>query len=332
VGFAFYYYVTRDPEVLEDILRVKEYIFRTYLRPNLDLLAWVRADPPSRKECDELDQNHREVDREELVAQLDQASAYMVLLTPLLPEPIRAEWKQDLIWLAHTLISHFYSPASHVFWGSISAGEPNKLGTWHTDFGHTIKAMWMIYLIGKMTDDHELQQFALNEAPRVLADAYVASNGSWASGWKADGTLDKDKVWWTYAELDQMTATLALGNNAYREELRHTYDYWFKYMVDHKYHEVWHEVSAESNSPNMSIPKQHQWKNGYHTFEHALVGYITAQALRGEPVVLHYALRENIRNPILQPYFFRGHVTGEVMRQSILKGHQHLTVTFSDVR
>jgi hypothetical protein len=37
------------------------------------------------------------------------------------------------------------------------------------------------------------------------------------------------------------------------------------------------------------LPKQWQWKNAYHSFEHALVGYIVAQQLQGEPVTLYYA-------------------------------------------
>jgi hypothetical protein len=48
------------------------------------------------------------------------------------------------------------------------------------------------------------------------------------------------------------------------------------------------------------------WKNGYHSLEHALVGYITSQALHGKPVVLYYAFKPNATDMTLSPYFYSG--------------------------
>ena len=41
--------------------------------------------------------------------------------------------------------------------------------------------------------------------------------------------------------------------------------------------------------PSDMSPKQWEWKNAYHSFEHALVGYIVAQQLNDKPVTLYYA-------------------------------------------
>jgi hypothetical protein len=46
------------------------------------------------------------------------------------------------------------------------------------------------------------------------------------------------------------------------------------------------------------LPKQWQWKNAYHCFEHALVGYIVAQQLQGEMVTLYYAFPAIRRPPL----------------------------------
>jgi hypothetical protein len=86
LGIGFYYYLTRDSEVLRDILETKEFIFKTYYNSDLDLLQWHLQDGNDGKALDK-----------ELVAQLDQLNAYMLLLTPILPEPYQTEWKHDMI-------------------------------------------------------------------------------------------------------------------------------------------------------------------------------------------------------------------------------------------
>lgn len=61
-------------------------------------------------------------------------------------------------------------------------------------------------------------------------------------------------------------------------------------MVDHEHGEVWHLVYFPSMKTR--YPKAHLWKNGYHSFEHALVGYITDQEHQGQPVKLFFAFKD----------------------------------------
>jgi hypothetical protein len=113
-------------------------------------------------------------------------------------------------------------------------------------------------------------------------------------------------VWWIYAELDQMAATLSLKDCSYLRYLIPGYHYWSKYMVDHEHGGVWHMIDAFSNKSH--FPKAHLWKNGYHSFEHALIGYITSKALRNKPVELYYAFKIVPNKETVNPYFFRGDV------------------------
>ncbi len=54
--------------------------------------------------------------------------------------------------------------------------------------------------------------------------------------------------------------------------------------------------------------KQHQWKNGFHSFEHAVVGYLAAQALAGEPATLYFAVTGAGAATRWRPYTFDGRV------------------------
>jgi len=294
LGLAMYYYLTRDEAVLRDIKRLKHHIFSQYWNPEWKALQWVKKESP--------DGEHL---RQELVAQLDQVNAYLLLLTPILPEPDRKEWTADLKRLAMTLLRDYHDTERHLFWGTIHNPAQKKLGSRHTDFGHSAKAYWMLERIGRLTKDPALVDLATTGAKAVLKQAYLPESGTWGSRLRPDGTVDTGKEWWIYAELDQLAATLALSDPAQAGPLPRTADFWFRVMVDHQGHEVWGGAGGPKLEP-WEGPKIHQWKSGYHSAEHALVGYLTAQALRGEAATLYFAPKD--AKALLKPYFFEGTV------------------------
>ena len=315
LGMAMYYYLTRDPEVLKDLVRLKEHIFKAYWDPDQGLLKWVVQGPA------------RETGRVELVAQLDQINAYLLLLAPILPEPLRTQWRGDLSRLAKLMVARFYAPERHLFWGTLH--EPKALGTRHTDFGHTAKALWMINRIGQLTGDPDLIRFAATEAPIVLAMAKLP-DGTWGSRLRADGSVETFKEWWIYAELDQLAETLALKDARWAKGLDATAAFWLESMVDHEHHEVWGGVGGKGEAPS-GLPKIHQWKSGYHSAEHALVGYLTSRTLEAQPATVYFALPD--RKDQVRPYVFEGKVDG--IKYTPLPGFAGLTkaaVTFSGLR
>ncbi|MEG4107973.1 AGE family epimerase/isomerase [Microcoleus sp. S13_C5] len=297
LGISFYYYLTRDPEVLPDILAVKDYIFKTYYNPKLKALQWQLKDGDGGKALDK-----------HLTAQLDQMNAYMVLITPLLPETYQAEWKQDLVTISNIMLEQFYSPNDNLFFYAANSPLDRDIQNTKVDFGHTIKAMWMIRMAGLLSGNQTLVKFAEKNGPKVLERAYLSKSGSWASEINQGGKVNINKDWWIYAELDQFTASLALENPSLAIYLPQTYDYWFNYFVDRKYGEVWTGVDGSTNKNLQELPKQWPWKNAYHSFEHALMGYITTCQFHQEPVVLYYAFKQMPSVNTIEPYFYKGKI------------------------
>ncbi len=297
LGISNYYYLTRDPEVLPDILAVKDFIFKNYYNPDLNALQWMQASDGS--ETNPFDKR--------LVAQLDNLNAYMVLITPLLPEPEQSAWKSDMVKLATLMIEEFYSEKDGLFFLAVNDPSQKSLEYSGTDFGHSIKAMWMIYHTGLIADVPDLVSFARINGPRILEKAYLTENGSWANGYEVGGVLVKDKDWWIYNELDQFAMVFALSDPSLARYLPYTTDYYFRYFVDHEYGEVWTAIENTTNQPKSgALPKAWPWKNAYHTFEHALLGYITAQQMNGQSVTLYYAFQQKPAESTIQPYFLRG--------------------------
>jgi mannose/cellobiose epimerase-like protein (N-acyl-D-glucosamine 2-epimerase family) len=319
LGMAFYYYLTRDADVLQDIIAVKNYIFDRYYNPSLGALQWTLTSSNGVSSDDKL-----------LVAQLDQMNTYLVLLTPMLPEPFQSEWKASLLRLCHVMIDQFYSPDEGLFFPSGNRPEDKTLATAGTDFGHNAKALWMIRWTGLITGSADLVAFAEKNARVLFSRAYLDDCGCWADGILPGGALDVNKTAWIFAELDQLAATLALRDPSFRRYLPTAYDYWFRHFVDPVYGEVWNGVDGKTHAPMRRLPKHWKWKSAYHSFEHALVGYIVAQQLRGEPVTLYYAFSGDPPATSAQPYYFSGTIAG-IEPVADDQGRQTQKITFSNV-
>lgn len=304
-GLGMYYFLTHDAGIMHRIIQIKDYIFDNYMDDDKGYLTWL----PKREENSEI----------QIVAQLDQLYAYMLMITPSLPEPYRSIWKKDMKKIADILITQFYSEKYKFFWGTADTSKHMALGTDHTDFGHSVKTFWVILKIGEMLGDPFYIDFARPKIDKILNDAYIEETGSWARRMNADGSLDTDKEWWILAELDQAAEILSIHDPSYYHYLNNTHKYWRDVMTDHEHGEIWHMVSGKDNKPVINFPKVHNWKTSLHSFEHALFSYMTAARVKGEICSLYYALPEweEASQHTVSPYMFFGKVqdydSGEIL-------------------
>ncbi|AFZ32058.1 hypothetical protein Glo7428_3589 [Gloeocapsa sp. PCC 7428] len=313
LGLSFYYYLTRDENVLQDIIKLKNNIFNNYYDPNLGMLKWSQVS-----------------NMKDLTAQLDQLNTYMVLVTPLLPEPLQSQWKADMLKVVQIMNDNFYSTKHNLYWrrGNVDESFSN------VDLGHTCKAFWFIYLVGKMTSNTGLMSFSEIQAPKVLQKAYIKNTGSWATLLKPDGAIDINgkKVSWMYNEMNQMAATLSLSNPALTEYLVQTYKFWLNNMVDYQYYETYPEVTA-SGAKVQYRPKIDAWNHGYHAVEQALVAYITTQALQNKPVVLHYAYKGQPSTESIRPYFYTGLIQNQqISNLNTFPNRKRYKITFTNIQ
>lgn len=320
-GMGMYYFLTHDEAVLDSIIKAKNYIFDTYFDENKGYITWLPK--------------NTEDSQTQIVAQLDQLYAYMLMLTPSLPEPYQTEWKADMKKIADILINRFYSQKNGLFWGVVNDTDSMMLGSGHTDFGHSVKTMWVIMKVGQIIGEPSYVDFARPKIDNILKEAYIEENGSWARRFNSDGTLDKDKEWWILAELDQAAEIMSVNDPSYYEYLNNTQKYWLDTMVDHENGEIWHMVSADGK-PVISYPKAHCWKTSLHSFEHALFGYMTAAQLKGMDFELYYAFpeNENVSENSFEPYMFSANAVsvskGEKLRD-MPHGNCIYKVTFNQL-
>lgn len=321
-GLGMYYFLTHDKTFLYKILQIKEFIFRVYMDDGRGYLTWKPR--------------HMRDPEVQIVAQLDQLYAYMLMLTPSLPEPFKSEWKKDLKKIVDILIINFYSEEYGFFWGVDSDAHNMQLGTDHTDFGHSIKTLWVIQKVGQMLGDPYYIEFARPKIHKILENAYIKENGTWARRFDSEGNLDTDKEWWILAELDQACEILAMNDPSYYRYLNTTQRYWLDKMVDKEHGEIWHMVDGNTHMPVIRYPKAHNWKTSLHSFEHALFSYMTAANIKNEEFDLYYALPEweKASQKTVAPYMFWGNVS-DVSQGDRLKfmpdGNKTVKVTFNSL-
>jgi hypothetical protein len=328
LGPSFYYYLTRDPETLVFIESVRRHIFERYWSKEWKMLAWTLEDAGEDTR-----------DRKELVAQLDQINAYMLLMLPLLDEKAGAAWEIDMRRLVASILRDFHDPEAKRFYGYIHDEKGKVWGERHNDFGHTTKAYWMLLLAGQRLNEQAWVDLAKAGIDDCLRSAFVKRNIADAPEWQAPvmrRAAGKDGVyhvwsnkpggigigWWEWCELDQAAATMALSEAKYGDYLDATYPAYFATLVDPVHGGTYSFPGAVASA------KGHQWQNGYHAAEHALVGYITTAMRRSEPFRLYFAFRDSATPPAAPAYYFDAKETGRRAMESIDGGVRKVRVTY----
>lgn len=300
VGLAMYYYLTQDPKVEQVLIKQQAFIFDKYRLKDNRGLAWVLKDGDGYS-----------TKQRELVAQLDQINGYLLLAAPLLPTAVEAKWKEDLRWLTQVLLEDYHSNEEQRFYGAVHHKAVMMPNAKHNDFGHTIKAYWMTYLSGRLLDNSDWVQRGFKGMKHTLKQAQYQQNfdvvqhlfsdelkhqwqGSSIPAWKSREYSNGSSSW-EWAELDQAAMTVSLVDGSMKDTLKYTLPTFMDAWVDHVYGGV---------GLNPKSTKAFHWGNGYHQFEHALIGYLYAQQSDGKPAELYYARPENSAMP-LNPYYFQ---------------------------
>ncbi len=311
MGPAAYFFVTRDPAAEAAVLATRDLLFdpakfwdaeSSRIRDGMDATLSTEAFMGSASSS-------------ELVAQLDPVTAFLLLTQPVLTDPVRREQVlQDLKTLAQTLQTSFWKDG--LFWGT-TAG----LGTYggrHSDFGHSLKAYWALLQIDKRLEDHPFRGFLEEHLAVALRRAHDEPRGRWAQQPTSATGVRYGNDWWSYAESDQLAATLALGAPEWLEVVAGTAGNFVTDFVDRtrparelvpsiRRDGSWVAVWGETDTA-----KCNQWKSGFHGAEHALVMYLVSHWRADRPAPLYFAFPADQVQALgesARPYTLQGRVT-----------------------
>ncbi|MEO1337323.1 MAG: AGE family epimerase/isomerase, partial [Myxococcota bacterium] len=303
LGLAAYYFITRDPASEEAILRTRDLLFdpeRFFDEETGRIVDGMNAELSA--EIEHADAGW------ELVAQLDPINAFMLLVQPVMSDSSRrSQFLADLRQLSEVMWTEFFSDG--IFWGI--AQNQGRYRTRHVDFGHNLKAYWMIREVDKrLSDAPFFDRLAENIDAQVLR-AFDDTEGRWAKRPINAEQVEYGSDWWIYAESDQLAATLSLSNTSYNPILAQTQAAWLEDYVDDQYGEVFPNIrrngaAAFSWGP-ADTAKCNLWKSGYHSMEHAVMMYLVGTYLEEKNAVMHFAVPASATDTfVARPYFLRG--------------------------
>lgn len=215
---------------------------------------------------------------------LDQLNSYKTLLAAQVPLADRARMQQEALQTAYYLKDALFDPTTGVMRPTLSTAE----GSLRVDFGHSIKSFWFMDQTAQLAGDAELSRFAQAAAKTLLKNAYQDSPGAWITDIRSDGSVNTNAHWWGYAELNQYAASLAIEDPELREMVARTQTYWLENFVDPTHAGIWGFVDIATGDPNTTYRKHWEWKAGFHSYEHALISYLTAGAISGDTVDLFF--------------------------------------------
>jgi hypothetical protein len=308
MGPAAFFYVTADPAAEAAVLSTRDLLFDP-------TLYWDAANSRIRDGMNGALTTETYMGAPgswELVAQLDPVTAFLLLAQPSFTDQARRDQVLgDLETLSWTIRRSFWRDG--IFWGSTGAIGAYRSN--HTDFGHILKAYWALLQIDKRLSRHPHFDFLAAAAPATLTMAYDASYGRWAKLPISATDVAYGSDWWAYAESDQLAATLALHDPAWIPVVSTTAPHFVGDYVDRTRaaREVVPSVSRTGAWvypwPDGDTAKCNEWKNGFHSAEHALVMSLFGHWLEGTLAPLHFAFPAAEiaeRTARLRPYTFQG--------------------------
>lgn len=276
----------------------------------------------------------------DITSQLDPITAFILLVQPVrTAQADRDAMLANLRTLAVALRDHHFSQG--LFWGNVNA--LGRYRSFHSDYGHILKAHWALTLIDKRLDDRPFQDFLARWTDATLTRALDAPRGRWKKQPGSDTTDDYGSDWWAFAEADQLAATLALHDPKWVSAVADTSTHWRNEYVDRQnaIGEIIPSITAGGSPvygwPSTDTAKCNEWKSAFHSHEHALVMFLFGHYLAGTPAPLYFAFPAaeiESRAKASRPYTWQGKVAGwEDLGEIAGSGGLHkVRVTFSELR
>ncbi len=335
MGPAAYFFVTRDAEAEAKVEQTRQLLFdpATYF----DTAGQRIRDGMNASLTAEAFLNGSGND---ITSELDPITAFMLLVQPVRTQQAdRDQMLANLRTLAAAIHDRHFQDG--LFWGNV-----NSLGVYrsfHSDYGHILKAHWALTLIDKRLADRPFRDFLLTWTDATLTRALDSARGRWKNRPSSPTTDDYGPDWWAFAEADQLAATLALHDPKWIPVVADTSTHWRNEFVDTKnaIREIIPTITGAGapvyNWPPTDTAKCNEWKSSFHSHEHALVMFLFGHYLDGTPAPLYFAFPAaaiEARAKVSTPYTFQGKVAGwEDLGEIAGTGGLHqVRVTFSELR
>lgn len=325
LGLAMYDYLTRDQRIHQILLSEIDSLFKNYYDPDSQAFTWwPRTTPKDRNQ------------RRELVAQLDQLNAYLMLVIKISTPEEKSTLNRYRQKIVDALMNQYVDLEQCRVFGALHHKYFMLPDNGHNDFGHAAKTWWNLSLNQDLLSAEHTQKVnhcltqTLTQATRemTLTELLPYVPEEKREKWQATEDLTTWKGYhydnyvnsWQWAELDQgLIIASLLQEEAFPRQLS---------LTTWQFLDAWVDTKHGGIGLNPRTNKQFEWMNGYHHTEHALFGLLASEPIYHQPVSLYFAYRSDHPADFF-PYLLAGQVKN--ITPFKLKARQGSKVAFSTI-
>jgi len=335
LAFSSYFYITRDRTAKKELDENIELIFNGEFWDSKENTIIDARSGDLKKIVEFENPGH------DIVTILDQANAYLLLYANNLEGAEREANLKHLKKCGDILAEKFFKGG--IFWDTDR--NRKNYNAKHLDAGHVLKTYWMLYEISKiwrLSHNEELYKEILDKyLIDIVIAAYSEKYGMWGKKFKDSykNIICANPDWWMQIECNQLAARLLNNDKRIPGILEKTTEFWFDSdFIDktRKIRGIRESVKLDGSfmkNGDKLTAKAHEWKNGYHESEQAIILYLLLNAYNKKASTLYYAVEPSAaKNFTAKPYVFNGKVISLKEDGYILnKKYIRLKAVFEDI-
>ncbi len=292
-GLAMYYFVTRDPEVLD------------YIEKSNNLLETKAWDGESGGYFNVLNRDW---------SVQDENKSFSALLTPvsgyLLYLYLATRNGQYLVQaerISDTMINRMIHPESGWILESFDRNWTYLPGTpdeTEINTGHNMEAAWMLARLYLLNGRQDYLDIAKKLSTRLHTYGFDGDNGIWYASIAnlTPGRHSLFTYWWiqAYGNMLDLNLYRLYHQDAYLAYFKKGSAFWDSFFLDRAMGDTYFSVFSDGRVKE-SV-KANPYKTSYHSMEHCLLNYLYLSFwVNRDPVALHFKIRSSVQGDLLYP-------------------------------
>lgn len=169
-----------------------------------------------------------------------------------------------------TMMERIYNPEKNSF--TLFFTEDWQIRSETMSFGHDIEASWLVWEAVQTLKNSALSEKYKRDVLKIAQHAMdnyldgTLGNTGMNNELHADGTLDRDKIWWVQNEavIGFLNAYELSGDEDFLRAVQNIWEFCDKHLVDHKDGEWWGFAKDDGITSQTNPYKADEWKCPYH--------------------------------------------------------------------
>jgi cellobiose epimerase len=298
-GLAMFYFITRDPEILEYIDRTNDL---------LEQKAWDR-EKGGYFDFLERDWTVKNTTKS-LSSQVAPVSGHLLYLHLTTRNERYLDQSRRIF---DTVLENMVDPQTGWVLETFDRDwnyQPTRKNEAEVDIGHNLEVSWMLFRLHMIRNDAGYLNTGSKLADQVISNGFVDSTGIWVHAVNnADPRLRSDNTYWwiqAYGNMFSLCLHRLFPDRNALSVYRKGASFWDTYFLDRDRGDT--HFSVFTNGDPKDSRKANQFKSSYHSIEHSLLNYLYLKCWQSStPLHLYFKIQQHVSGEPFYPLPIESH-------------------------